>query len=119
MGTNEFRLGVTLALTFILNILDGVFTLVWINCKIATEANPIMASLIEYPLLFMGVKTVLVGLGAMLMWRLRSNKLSVIGAVVCLVAYTLVFCYHMMIFDESCDISGEAHKIVLMDSKQC
>lgn len=81
-------LGGVIAAVFILNVLDGVMTLIWVFTGHARESNPVMDYLIWlHPAAFMAVKISLVALGALLLYRLRTNRLAVIGIFVAFIVY--------------------------------
>jgi hypothetical protein len=62
----------------------------------ATEINPLMAVLLNTnPFLFMLIKTLLVGLGAFVLWRLRSYSLAVSALYLCCMVYLGVIFYHL------------------------
>jgi len=80
----------------VMNLLDGLLTLVWIWTGVAEEANPLLAHLVnEQPVLFMGAKTTLVGLGSWLLWRHRKRKMAVVAIFVGFLAYYLILLYHL------------------------
>lgn len=77
-----------IAALFILSVLDGVMTLIWVFTGVARESNPFMDYLIWlHPAAFMVVKIALVALGALLLYRLRTNRLAVIGIFVAFIIY--------------------------------
>src|SRR5262245_58648559 len=76
--------------TLILNLLDAIFTLVWISTGAATEANPIMAEVAHDPGLFVTIKLLLVGLGSLLLWRNRKRGGAVVGIFVVFLVYYFV-----------------------------
>ena len=76
----------------LLNALDGVLTIVWIESGHFTETNPLMDLLISTdPVLFISVKLLLVYLGIVLLWRHRNKALAVVSIFFCFSAY----CYAM------------------------
>jgi hypothetical protein len=80
----------------VMNLLDGVLTLVWIALGTASEANPLLAQLAhQQPVLFMGVKTALVALGSLLLWRHRKRRAAVVAIFVCFLAYYFLLLYHL------------------------
>lgn len=88
------RLGIAIV---ILNLLDALFTLVYIAAGVATEANPIMA-------FFLGVgepafilaKMFMVGVGVTFLARLAvTRRLAAFGLVVTAGCYTLLLGYHL------------------------
>ena len=77
-----------IAAVFVLSILDGVMTLIWVFTGHAAESNPVMDYLIWlHPLAFMAVKIVLVALSCVLLYRLRRNQLAVVGIFVAFIVY--------------------------------
>ncbi len=98
IGTYElFRfLGGLVKSVLVMNLLDGLLTLVWIWTGVAEEANPLLAHLVnEQPVLFMGAKTTLVGLGSWLLWRHRKRKMAVVAIFIGFLAYYLILLYHL------------------------
>jgi hypothetical protein len=80
----------------LLNLLDTVFTLFWVQTGIATEANILLADIVErHGVLFVVVKLGLVSLGTVLLWRNRTRPLAVIGIFVAFLAYYFVLLYHL------------------------
>lgn len=105
LGTETRRIGTVQQFRFlrrlvgavlVLNLLDGLLTLVWVTSGLATEANPLLEQLAhEQPVLFMGVKTLLVGLGSYLLWRFRKRPAAVVAIFLVFLAYYLVLLYHL------------------------
>ena len=98
IGTREhFRwLEGIVKVTLVLNLLDAVFTLLWVYAGLATEANPFLDELVhEYPLPFMLAKLALVGLGSLLLWRLRQRPLAVVAMFVAFLAYYALLLVHI------------------------
>ena len=80
----------------ILNLLDGVFTLIWVEHFDAQELNLMMSDLVHgNPLWFMLAKLTLVSLGTLFLWRNRSNALAVISLFVAFFSYYLVLLVHL------------------------
>ena len=80
----------------VLNMLDGVLTIGWIQSGRAVEANPLMDILLGiHPVLFMLIKLLLVCLGVSLLWRLRTNTTAVFSIHLCFIAYSFIFLYHV------------------------
>lgn len=80
-----------------LNIFDGLATVYWVETGVATEANPLMASLLAVsPALLIAVKIALVGLGLGILWQLRSRKLAAFAVKGAAVAYGALFVYHLI-----------------------
>jgi hypothetical protein len=98
IGTPEhFRwlLGIV-KVTLGLNLLDAVFTLIWINAGLAREANPLLDEIVqEQPVVFAVVKLGLVAMGSLLLWHYRIRPLAVIGIFVGFLVYYLLMLYHI------------------------
>jgi len=98
IGTiQHFRwLGAIVWATLILNVVDAFLTLIWVMSGQATEANPLMAVLIEQnPVLFVVVKFTLVFLGSTLLWRYRKRPLSVIFIFLAFMIYYGIVLFHL------------------------
>jgi len=84
------------AAALVLNLLDAIFTMVFVAEGRASEANPLMAQVLNNsPVLFVLTKTALVSLGLTLLWRLRSRGTAVVGALVTLATYVSINAYHL------------------------
>lgn len=82
--------------TLVLNLLDAVFTIIWISTGAATEANPVLAEVAhEDPGLFVTVKFLLVGLGSLLLWRNRKRPGAVVSVFIAFLAYYFLLLYHL------------------------
>ena len=80
----------------VLNALDAVFTVAWVEAGLAVEANPLMAlTLAISPALFMLAKLALVNAGAFLLWRLRQHRGARAGAVFCAGIYYALLLFHV------------------------
>jgi hypothetical protein len=80
----------------VLNLLDAVFTLLWVRAGLAEEANALMRELVnDHAVLFVVVKVVLVALGSFLLWRRRHRPTAVIGIFTVFLAYYAVLLYHL------------------------
>ncbi len=91
----EWLRGIVMAVV-VLNVFDAAMTIGWITSGLAEEANPLLADLAHtQPVLFTLVKTVLVGLGCVLLWRLRRRPSAVIGIFIGFMAYYLLALYHL------------------------
>ena len=88
-----------IAAVLVLNVLDAILTLLWVESGRAREANLLLAPLIDQdPLLFVAVKFALVLLGALLLWRLRTHRLAVVSIFVAFLAYYWLLLYHLRLF---------------------
>ena len=80
----------------VLNLLDGVFTLIWVEHFHAREMNLLMSDLVHTNALsFMLVKLTLVSLGILFLWRQRSNALAVISLFVAFFSYYVILLVHL------------------------
>jgi hypothetical protein len=98
VGTPEqlsWLTGIVIAV-LVLNLLDALFTLVWVRAGLAVEANSLMRDLIENnAFLFVATKLVLVSLGSLLLWRQRTHPIAVVAIFGAFLAYYLVLLYHL------------------------
>jgi hypothetical protein len=82
--------------TLVLNLLDALFTLVWVVNGLANEANPLLHVVVhEHPLAFVMAKLALVSLGSLLLWRYRHRALAVVGIFVAFLTYYLLLLIHV------------------------
>ena len=89
-------LGLAAAALIVLNLVDAIFTLVYTEVGVATEANPLMdTALRSSPLAFMLVKLALVSLGVLVLWRLRHRRAAAVGLVGATTAYLSLVAYHV------------------------
>jgi hypothetical protein len=80
----------------ILNLVDAIFTLMWITAGVANEGNPIMdQALSGGPVGFMVVKLSLVSLGVALLWRLRHRRAAAVAMIASATAYGSLCLYHL------------------------
>jgi hypothetical protein len=84
------------ACVMVLNLFDAVCTITVVSLGKATEANPLMAGLIDSdPWLFMVIKLLLVSLGSYLLWRLRKRAAAVMGIFAAFMVYYCLALYHL------------------------
>jgi len=98
IGTEKhFRwLRIIIASIIILNILDAIFTLFWVNAGMAKEANVLLRHLVHYhPVLFIIAKTSLVLAGSYILWKFRFNRYAVIGMFVLFLIYYALLLHHL------------------------
>jgi len=82
-----------------LNLLDAVFTMIWVIGGVAKEANPLMEYLLsESPAAFMCYKILIVHLCIELLWRLRSHKFARIAVMPALATYIGIVIFHVCSF---------------------
>lgn len=94
----------TLGAILIMNLLDAVFTLIWVEGGFTEELNPIMVEALSLgPVAFMVLKLSLVSLAVWLLWMRRQKKIarilvpalalvycSVVGIHLCMVAHAIL-----------------------------
>lgn len=98
VGTAEhFRwLQGIVAAVLVLNLLDALFTLVWVRSGVAREANPLIDRLVEENAVgFVLVKLGLVSLGSWLLWHRRRHPAAVIAIVAAFLVYYFILLYHI------------------------
>ncbi|MCK6502039.1 DUF5658 family protein [Myxococcota bacterium] len=79
-----------------LNLADALFTLGWIDAGLASEGNPLMATLIAlHPSTFAVTKLGLVGLGLALLHRRRRRRVAQVAAALAFVVYVGILCFHL------------------------
>ena len=80
----------------VLNLLDAIFTLVWVRFGFAREANLMIDRLAERDALaFVAVKLGLVGMGSWLLWQRRHHAPAVVAIFIAFLTYYLVLLYHV------------------------
>jgi len=80
----------------VLNLLDAVFTLIWVRAGLATEANALLRTLVEdHAVLFVVTKLGLVSLGSWALWNRRDHPFAVVAIFVAFLAYYLILLYHL------------------------
>ena len=80
----------------VLNLLDAIFTLVWVRWGFAREANLMIDRLVErHAVVFIAVKLGLVGMGSWLLWQRRHHATAVIAIFIAFMTYYLVLLYHV------------------------
>lgn len=79
----------------LLNLVDGLFTLVFLQLHLAEEANPLMAAAYAgSPALFLTLKLVLVQGGALLLWATRTCTAARAALLAGLGLYAGIVAYH-------------------------
>jgi hypothetical protein len=85
-----------LRFVIVLNLVDALLTLWWVRWGLATEANPLLATIVEdHAVLFVTGKLTLVSLGTLLLWRRRHHPLAVIGIFAAFLTYYSVLLFHL------------------------
>ena len=82
----------------LLSILDGFLTVLWVYGGVATEANPLLVDILNERVgLFWISKTLLVGLGAVLLSKNRNLRIAQFGLLLSLFLYMLITLEHVRI----------------------
>lgn len=86
---------------FALNLADAVFTVGWIELRLAHEANPLMAQPLGLGVpTFLVVKLGLVLLGLYLLYRRVEQRLAQVGLGSLFLVYASLLCYHLWAMQE-------------------
>ena len=92
-ATEHWPIGVALA---VLNLCDALFTLMYLLCGQATEANPVMrVAFAVSPVAFMAAKLLLVDLGLLVLWKCREAPLADLALGLGVGAYGSVLLWHL------------------------
>lgn len=79
-----------------MNLLDAIGTLFWVTAGFASEANPLMDFVIkESPFAFVILKLALVSLSVLLLWSLRSYKLTKLITIPIFIIYLCISIIHI------------------------
>ena len=82
-------------LLFALNFLDAVLTIYWVRNGFATEANHLMATLLDIgDMPFLAVKVAIGLVTAVVLWRWREMRLAKYGLVIALAVYISLMGIH-------------------------
>lgn len=99
---SELCIGILLFILFLLNVADGVFTILWVETGIAFESNPTMAFLLQQgPLIFMFAKILGCATVVWLLWKNRISKSKLRYKVILVggsLIYILINIWHFVIF---------------------
>ncbi len=80
----------------VLNLLDAVFTLFWVQSGLAEELNALLRDLAaERAVAFVLAKLGLVSLGCVFLWRYRARPLAVVAIFLTFLVYYLVLLHHL------------------------
>ncbi len=86
---------------FALNVADAVFTVGWIELRLAREANPFMAQPLGLGVpTFLAVKLGLVLLGLYLLYRRVEQRMAQVGLEILFLLYAALLCYHLTAMQE-------------------
>jgi len=79
-----------------LSLIDAVFTMFELRNGIATEANPVLGTILgASPLLAVGFKTAIMVLVSVMIWRGRRYRAILVLAPMALALYAVVLGYHL------------------------
>ena len=99
----SFHISPAAVLLLVLNLLDGLFTLTFLQLDVAEELNPLMRLAYEHsPLAFMAVKVVIVSLGLSLLCLHRSMRLSQRAIQAGAALYIVIDIYHLAFLAHMC-----------------
>lgn len=78
------------------NLLDAVFTALYLMAGVATEANPLLAAAWDlHPGMFVLVKTTLVGSGLLVLHHCRAASVAQFGLGSAVITYGAVVAWHL------------------------
>ena len=84
------------SLLLLFNLLDGLFTLTFLQLGVAEELNPLMRWAYEVsPLFFMALKLAIVNAGVLILWAHRVVGASRVAMAVGAVLYAGIVLYHL------------------------
>jgi len=96
LGARRRAVTVMAVALLMLNLLDALFTSVYLKAGVATELNPIMRTAWEgAPVVFWLLKLGLASIGVFLLTRLR-RWVAGLSLQACLVIYAMVVAYHLL-----------------------
>jgi hypothetical protein len=91
-------------IVIILNLLDALWTLAFVEAGVAQESNPLMQRALALgPVGFVVAKLTLVSLSVLLLWRLRHRRTAALALCSGAMTYALIVAYHV----------SNAHQLVL------
>lgn len=93
---NRWILAGVLALANALSFIDGLLTYAVVTTGIATEGNPVIASLFDqHPLSALGFKVFVMAMVSLIIWHGRHSRAIVAVSLVACAAFTMVVAYHI------------------------
>ncbi len=99
----SFHITPAAVLLLVLNLLDGLFTLTFLQLDVAEELNPLMRMAYEHsPLAFMAVKVTIVSLGLTLLCLHRSMRISQRAIQAGAALYVVIDVYHLAFLAHLC-----------------
>jgi hypothetical protein len=95
-GMGAFYISPASVALLLLNLLDGLFTMTFLQLDVAEELNPLMrAAYAHSPLLFMLSKLVIVNAGLLLLCVHRSMRASRLAIRAGALVYAVINVYHL------------------------
>jgi hypothetical protein len=95
-GLGAFYISPASVALLVLNLLDGLFTLTFLQLDVAEELNPLMRAAYEQsPLFFMVSKLVIVNAGLVLLCAHRAMRASRLAIRAGAVIYAIINVYHL------------------------
>jgi hypothetical protein len=83
-------------LLLVLNVMDGLFTLIFLQLGLAKEANPLMREAFELsPVGFMAFKLVMVNLGVWVLMTHWTARLARLALTFATLAYGVIVTWHL------------------------
>ncbi len=80
----------------VLNVLDGVLTILWVHLGLAEEANPLLRPVLRHSAIaFIVLKLGAVSGGTVFLWRRRCHPMAAAAIVGSFLAYYLVLLHHL------------------------
>lgn len=80
----------------ILNAVDALFTVFWVEVGLAVEANPLMEVVMnQSPVLFALAKITLVNASVFLLWRIDQRRSIRSVAAFCAAVYYCILLFHL------------------------
>jgi hypothetical protein len=99
----SFHITPAAALLVVLNLLDGLFTLTFLQLEVAEELNPLMRLAYEHsPLAFMASKVAIVSAGLSLLCLHRALRLSERAIQAGAALYACIDVYHLAFLAHLC-----------------
>jgi hypothetical protein len=92
----SFHITPAAVLLLVLNLMDGLFTLTFLQMNVAEELNPLMRLAYAHsPLSFMAIKLAIVSMGLVLLCLHRSMHMSQRAIQAGAALYTVIDIYHL------------------------
>ena len=88
---------ILITLIFVLSFLDAIFTVVWLDSGLATEANPLLKQIVDSGnFAFVASKVFMTLIGCYILYKVKDKSKTARFAIVSLfLMYTLLILYHI------------------------